>query len=182
MNPNETNLLYLAGPDVFYPDPLTIGARKKAICADHGFTGHFPLDNQLGPQTGDAAFARAIGSANEDLMDACDAVIANMTPFRGVSMDVGTAFEMGYMRAQGKIVLGYINAAIPDYATRVAARIYPFDRPDWDIEDFGLTDNLMLENAIFRSSRASAAIKPTDDPYDLDAFVACVKHLAHMRS
>ena len=30
--------------------------------------------------------------ANEDLMRSCDALIANLTPFRGVSMDAGTAF------------------------------------------------------------------------------------------
>ena len=38
---------YLAGPDVFFPNPVEIGAAKKAICAEHGLEGVFPLDANL---------------------------------------------------------------------------------------------------------------------------------------
>ena len=40
-------------------------------------------------------------------MHSCDALVANLTPFRGVSADAGTAFEVGFMRALGRPVLGY---------------------------------------------------------------------------
>jgi nucleoside 2-deoxyribosyltransferase len=36
------------------------------------------------------------------MMQQCDLAIAQLTPFRGVSMDVGTAVELGYMHARGK--------------------------------------------------------------------------------
>ncbi len=36
--------VYLAGPDVFLPDPHARGAALKRICARHGLTGVFPLD------------------------------------------------------------------------------------------------------------------------------------------
>ena len=45
-----------------------------------------------------------------ELMDTCQLGIANTTPFRGPSMDVGTAVEMGYLYAQGKPVYGYTDA------------------------------------------------------------------------
>ena len=39
--------IYLAGPEVFLPDSLDIGAKKVALCAAHGFEGVFPLDASL---------------------------------------------------------------------------------------------------------------------------------------
>ncbi|MBC7636099.1 MAG: nucleoside 2-deoxyribosyltransferase, partial [Acetobacteraceae bacterium] len=36
--------VYLAGPDVFLPDPVTRGAAFKQICASFGLRGVFPLD------------------------------------------------------------------------------------------------------------------------------------------
>ena len=50
-------------------------------------------------------------------MRTCDLLIANLTPFRGVSTDAGTAFEVGFMRALGRPVLGYTNT-IADYRER----------------------------------------------------------------
>ena len=39
--------VYLAGPDVFLPNAAEIGRRKREICAQYGFEGVFPLDNEL---------------------------------------------------------------------------------------------------------------------------------------
>ena len=39
--------IYLAGPDVFLPDAVEIGRRKAAICARHGLSGLYPLDNAI---------------------------------------------------------------------------------------------------------------------------------------
>jgi nucleoside 2-deoxyribosyltransferase len=39
--------IYLAGPDVFLPDAIAIGQRKREICQRHGVTGLYPLDNTV---------------------------------------------------------------------------------------------------------------------------------------
>ena len=39
--------IYLAGPEVFLPDALAIGRRKRDICERHGVTGLYPLDNAV---------------------------------------------------------------------------------------------------------------------------------------
>lgn len=146
--------IYLAGPDVFFPNAVEQGETKKRMCAEFGFEGVYPLDNavrsteHLPPQD----VARRISEGNEALMRSCDLLIANCTPFRGVSMDVGTAFEIGFMRALGKPVLGYTNTS-SDYAARVheaAARACAWDAEIHaaDIENFGLAENLMIAVAI----------------------------------
>ena len=135
---------YLAGPEVFLPDAFAIGQAKKAICADHGLEGVFPLDPIEGrspdPEDGLAIFEHCVAH-----LDRCDVVVANLTPFRGPSMDVGTAVEMGYALGAGKPVFGYTNVAA-DYADR-------FDpEPGWLIERFGFVDNLMCEGTVRRHS------------------------------
>ena len=47
--------IYLAGPDVFLPDAVDIGRRKADICARHGLTGLYPLDNVVDLSAGDAS-------------------------------------------------------------------------------------------------------------------------------
>ena len=51
-------------------------------------------------------------------MDEADAIIANLTPFRGPGADAGTVYELGYMAGRGKFCLGYSNDPAP-YADRV---------------------------------------------------------------
>ncbi|MGD9659525.1 MAG: nucleoside 2-deoxyribosyltransferase [Methylocystis sp.] len=147
--------VYLAGPEVFFPNARDHGEEKKRICATYGFEGVYPLDNEIA----DAAslhpevLARAISHGNERLMRDSDLVIANCTPFRSVSMDAGTAYEIGFMRALGKPVFGYSNVAA-HYAARVKATSGAA-REAWcpetrraDIEDFGLSENLMIAIAV----------------------------------
>lgn len=149
--------VYLAGPEVFLPDAESIGLEKQRLCNEHGFDGLFPLDASL-DLTGlsKSESARRIALANEALMRSADAVIANMTPFRGASMDPGTAYEVGFMRALGKPALGYTNAS-GDYAARARAlRLLPPLRFDCDhasveIENFGLAENLMIAIAVHES-------------------------------
>lgn len=178
--------VYLAGPDVFLAGALDLAALKKALCARYGFAGVFPLDKSLDlagltPRDRGLAIARA----NERLMDGCDLMVAHMTPFRGPGMDGGTAFEMGYMRAQGKPVLGYSNVPLA-FFERVAAAHGCRERAgdghgfeDGDglaIENFGLVDNLMLDGAIVASGfEIATAAVPADALYtDLTAFERCL--------
>ena len=68
--------IYLAGPDVFLPDAVEIGRQKAAICAAHGLTGLYPLDNAIDLTAPDAS--RQIFCGNEAMMDAADAIIASL--------------------------------------------------------------------------------------------------------
>lgn len=173
--------IYLAGPEVFLPDAMEVGRQKAAICASAGLEGVFPLDAQLdlaGLPT--AEQARRIGLGNEGLMRSCDAIIANLTPFRGVSMDSGTAFEVGFMRALGKPVFGYTNAGPADYASRARAwrklprLAFDCDRPDQEIEDFDGVENLMITVAIGETAGAVELSHATANMQELAAFRACV--------
>jgi nucleoside 2-deoxyribosyltransferase len=174
--------IYLAGPEVFLPDAVAHGARKVAACDASGFEGVFPLDAALDLRgLAKPEQARRISLANEALMRTCDLLIANMTPFRGASMDAGTAFEVGFMRALGRPVLGYTNA-VADYADRARAFRARGPAPeDCDadaiaIEDFDLAENLMIEIAVIESgSRVIRAQGPAGDAMtDLGGFSACL--------
>ena len=175
--------IYLAGPEVFLPDPIAAGRRKQALCETHGFVGAYPLDAQLDLAAFDKAeAARRISLANEALMRSCDLLIANCTPFRGVSMDVGTAFEVGYMRALGRPVLGYTNTPL-DLSERSAmgrTRIdLPFDSDaeGVEIENFGLAENLMIEIAITESggTLVRKAVAAGAEMTDLAGFEVCLE-------
>lgn len=100
--------VYLAGPEVFLPraEALQIAEEKKAICAHLGLFGVFPFDLAPAPVvegTG-RSLAEAIADKDESLVRSCDAVLANLSPFRGPSADVGTTYELGYARGLGKEV------------------------------------------------------------------------------
>src|SRR5881394_131423 len=103
--------IYLAGPEVFLPDAIAIGTTKREICARHGVRGLFPLDEAVDLAAPDASLR--IFKGNEAMMDAADAIIANLTPFRGPGADAGTVYELGYMAGRGKRCLGYSNDPSP---------------------------------------------------------------------
>ncbi|MBY0399335.1 nucleoside 2-deoxyribosyltransferase [Myxococcota bacterium] len=167
---------YLAGPDVFLPNAAEIGRAKQRICEAHGIEGAYPGDGDyrrmagLPPrEAGVAAFDVCI-----EMIDSCQLGFVNMTPFRGPSMDVGTAVEMGYMYAKGLPVFGY-SAARSSYAERI--------QPDGlFIEPFDLCEILMAPGAVKRStgelpvlaSSTSAALDLTA----MDAFAECVRRAA----
>ena len=138
--------VYLAGPDVFLPDPLARAAAQKRICAKHGLIGVSPLDPLADEPAAwaDLPAPHRIARRNEAHIRGARAVLANLTPFRGPSADCGTVYEVGFARALGLPVFGYTYAA-DDYAARV--RTAPGEACDADgmaIEDFGLADNLMV--------------------------------------
>ena len=185
--PDIRTHVYLAGPDVFLPNVDEISRAKKEICRRHGLVGQFPLDNELAlASLTPAEQARAISRANEAMMDRCGAIVANCTPFRGVSMDAGTAYEVGYMRALGRIVCGYTNVT-ESYEARVAA-FRRTGRPpaefDGDrrssVEAFDLADNLMIACAVTETGGVliRQACGESDVATSLAAFEACVAHLA----
>src|SRR6516225_3633448 len=144
--------VYLAGPDVFMPDAVEIGRRKVGLCARYGLTGLFPLDNEVDLDASNPSLQ--IFRGNEAMMDKADAVIANLTPFRGPGADAGTVYELGYMAGRGKLCLGYSNDPFP-YADRVREFTnvmyrdnHLVDAQGLTVEDFGLSDNLMMIHAL----------------------------------
>jgi nucleoside 2-deoxyribosyltransferase len=174
--------IYLAGPDVFLPDALEIGRRKVDICARHGLTGLYPLDNAVDSAANGASLT--IFKSNEAMMESADAIIANLTPFRGPSADAGTVYELGYMAGRDKLCLAYSNDPAT-YADRVARRHQLTTAPDGrlldaeglTVEEFGLSDNLMMIHALdlHGSPLVTPAQTPRDIWHDLTCFDACVR-------
>jgi nucleoside 2-deoxyribosyltransferase len=140
------------------------------------------------------------------MMEDADAVIAHLTPFRGPSADAGTVFELGYMAARGKICTGYTNRG-DSYADRVARVVAAgagdvgagevevgrllgvasgadglasLDREGHLIENFGLTDNLMIVHALdtFGCPILAPAAAPADIWRDLTLFEKCAEWIA----
>ncbi len=134
--------VYIAGPDVFDPDFERIFAIRIAYCKELGLTALAPFDNQL-------TSAEGIFKDNAGLLNSADAVIANISPFRGPHCDVGTAFEIGYAFSTGKPVWAFSKSR-SSLAVRVggleSARA---DAENMAIEPFGLAENLMIVEALF---------------------------------
>ena len=186
--PQRKPRIYLAGPEVFFPNAIAQGEIKKRLCAERGFDGVYPLDNAIGTAgLSLQEIARRISRGNEALMRSCDLLIANCTPFRGVSMDVGTAFEIGFMRALDRPALGYTNHPA-DYASRVRNGAQePYASWDAesaaaDIEDFGLAENLMIAVAIEDAGGTFVAHPAPADRMlsDLTGFIRCLEVAAEV--
>lgn len=101
-----SKVVYLAGPDVFEPDPTAVGEKKKAICESYGYTGLYPLDNEIPEQESKEELARLIFEGNVNYIQKSNMVIANLNNYRG-ACDSGTMWEIGYALSMGKIVIAY---------------------------------------------------------------------------
>jgi nucleoside 2-deoxyribosyltransferase len=144
---------YLAGPEVFLPDPAAAAEALRTVCARHGIVGVFPLDGAVKAAPGEppASHAARIRAANLDLIRGTDLVLANASPFRGPSADDGTAYEMGFATALGRPVFAYTetDASLLE-RTRAHFALSQDDSGVWRdpdgrmVEDFGLGANLML--------------------------------------
>lgn len=133
--------VYLAGPDVFYPDFEEIFAARVAYCASVGLDGVVPFDNKL---TG----AEEIYNYNIGLIDSTAGIIANISPFRGPHCDVGTAFEIGYAAKRAIPIWGF-SVSYLELADRIPGRSkHHRDDNGMAIENFGLDENLMIIEAL----------------------------------
>ncbi|MFG1410332.1 nucleoside 2-deoxyribosyltransferase [Xanthobacter sp. VTT E-85241] len=131
--------IYLAGPEVFRPDAIFEGHRLKKLCAAHGLTGIYPLDEPA--QDALSIFHGCIGA-----IDRCSMMVANISPFRGPHMDPGTAFEIGYAIAKGVPVIGWTSCPgeMQQRIEHVIAEGMLWDKAGHQVEEFGLTENLMI--------------------------------------
>ena len=163
--------VYLAGPEVFLPFSLSAGNFIKAQTllfnlyhlkkSPYHIQGIYPFDSGYVPKNLDFQDGLNIYKGDVAIMNRSRAVLANMVKFRGPGMDGGTAFEMGYMTAQKKIVVGYYDETPyfdkPQknraYTIKVEEEIGPlhkgplnltYDKNNLLVEPFEMPDNLMM--------------------------------------
>lgn len=151
--------IYIAGPDVFFENSFQIGETKKELCLKYGFEGIYPLDLLPADLFSDKYTtneqAKIIKNGCVKGIKDCDILIANMTPFRGVSMDVGTANEIGLAHMVDKDIYGYSlnsqsylekiknNGNIFSSEQHENGETY-FDNDKSVIENFNKIDNCMV--------------------------------------
>ena len=170
--------VYLAGPEVFLPDAPSMGRKMKALCRSCNVLGLYPMDNEPNPAATEA-LATAIFRGNIAMMREADAILANLTPFRSVSADPGTVFEVGFGYALGKPIYGYshvpgslldrVKASQADEPLRVGTDGRAYGADGLAVEQFGHVDNLMICEAIDRSGGAFLA-RTGDGWRDLSLF------------
>jgi nucleoside 2-deoxyribosyltransferase len=180
-----TKKVYLAGPEVFLINAREILDLKASIAREAGFIPLSPGDLQIPPAETKIAHGCNINAIDEQMMIEADAIIANLTPFRGIAADTGTSFELGFMCALGKAVFAYTNVADNHFARisgyydgAVAADEHGRFRGDdgLSVENFDMADNLMLHGGIHR--RGGTVIIGNASPEavytDLTAFRQCL--------
>lgn len=180
--------IYLAGPEVFLPDAIEVGGRKKALCARYGFAGLYPLDNDVAQDKSGTRPDLLIYRSCIAHMRAADLAIFNLTPYRGASADAGTIFELGFFAGLGRPAFAYTNETedLLDRVKRHNAATYDDEKDQWcdglghSIEDFGNADNLMIDMALAAQGRSVIrhAARPDERFHDLTGFEACLREAA----
>lgn len=148
--------VYLAGPEVFLPNAREILDAKIELTRAAGFVPVSPGDLGIPETVTRRQKGLAISAIDEKLMRSADMIIANLTPFRGLSADTGTCFELGFMCALERPAFAYTNDARDHYK-----RIYdhydgnitedggsPRGPDNMLVEDFGMVDNLMMHGGV----------------------------------
>lgn len=175
--------IYLAGPDVFLPDAIAIGDRKKALCEAYGFVGLFPFDSEAQNSSPGERIDHLIYRENMAMIRSADLGIFNLTPFRGISADPGTVFELGMMMGLGKPAFGYSNES-GDLLDRMRQKgLVEFRDEEWcdldgmKVEDFGNADNLMIDASLAVSGHpiVRRAVLQDQRYHDLGGFEECLR-------
>lgn len=92
--------VYLAGPDVFLPDPAAWFEFVAKKCSEFGLEALVPYDPK-------SISCMEIFRNNLRMIDECDYILACVKPFRGTEPDSGTCWELGYGYAKGKPLVLY---------------------------------------------------------------------------
>ncbi len=149
--------VYLAGPEVFLPNALEVLGKKVELTKAAGFIPVSPGDMVI-PQTETRREKGvAISAFHEKQMRGSDMIIANLTPFRGLSADTGTCFELGFMCALEKPAFAYTNDVRNHYQRHNDfydgnISLEDNERPrapdNMSIEDFDMIDNVMMPGGV----------------------------------
>lgn len=132
--------VYIAGPWVFRQDVKEHAEYLRRTCLSYGFEALLPVDFESNDHLD-------IKINNQELIRESDYVIADCTPFRGVSMDVGTAYEVGYTEALDKIVCLWSSDK-----RLYEDRIWGNYMDEFTIEPFKLKENIMIDNGYIAES------------------------------
>ena len=162
------------------PEPAVRAAALRAICVRYGLSGVSPLDPLPDEAAAMALDPASIARRNEEHIRRCDAVIANITPFRGPGADAGTVYEIGFARALGRPVFGWSYTGA-DHGARVRAVTGSGavrDADGLEIEDFGLAENLMVVCGIEASGGFVLTAEVVERWRDLSVFERCVARAA----
>lgn len=184
--------IYLAGPEVFLPNAREMLDRKAAMARAAGFEPLSPGDLKVEKRGTVRDYAYAISEVNERMMLSAGAMIANLTPWRGISADAGTVYELGFMCALDKIVYAYTNIAkncferTADYyggRWQPDASGTPRGPDGLAMENYELFDNLMLPGgAERRGGKVVVGNAPPEAIYtDTTAFAECLRLIAGQR-
>ncbi len=167
---------------MFLPNAVEIGHRKKELCESFGFQGLYPLDFNQFQRFHDEREDAYIYRSNVSMIHDADAGIVNLTPFRGVSGDVGTAFELGLLTGLNRPVFAYTNddQSLRERMERNGmasfdGQAYWRDSHGLVVEDFDNSDNLMLTEALVAQGGMLMRIDANGRIDELAGFVACLE-------
>ena len=149
--------IYLAGPDVFHSDGEARLSAKADIVRDAGYLPVHAGVMEYPECATRFASGCAISAVNELCLRGADILMANLTPFRGISADTGTVFELAFMAALNRPIFGYTEDS-RTHLQRVRDH-YQIDlTPDPQgilrgpdglmVEHHDMTDNLMIDGAV----------------------------------
>ena len=181
--------IYLAGPEVFLPNARAQLDRKAELARAIGFVPLSPGDLHVPPAKTLKDYGLAISAVNEQMMLEADGIIANLTPWRGISADAGTVYELGFMCALNKACYAYTNVArdhflrtVDFYGGRFASDNHGRVRgPDGlAMENYDMMDNLMLPGGIAQRGGSVVIGNAPADAIDTDteAFEECLSIMA----
>jgi nucleoside 2-deoxyribosyltransferase len=145
--------IYLAGPDVFFPDAKASFDYLIDLCSSFGLIGVPPSDGGISSGFKGTKFqtAKKIYDENIHLIKTSNGVVANLSAFRGIEPDSGTVFETAFATALNKPVIGYSNTSkLTEERVRDEFGFTVINGCSYDnntgcmIEEFGLKQNLML--------------------------------------
>lgn len=173
--------VYLAGPGVFARNAKARGDDLVALCARHGLEGLWPADDEIPradpgfPPHTKFSYASFIYRNNLLKIREAAAMIADISPFRGLHMDPGTAFEIGIAAVAGKPVFAFGLDESPRRPLRpLIERMWCEqtstgwrDHEGYLVEDFGLVENLMI----------GCSIRPDISPSAESAIRLCAEFL-----
>ena len=176
--------VFLSGPDLFMPDGPQLLAAKRELCAAAGLEG-VHADETVGEGEAPELRARMTYADVVARLRGCEALIANLTSWRGPHPDPGTVFEAGFAAGLGLPVFAYLNVGDPeaaDHRDRVATLCGAaldtegaWRDPDGGlIEDLGLPEGLML----WAEARAFHVIATPDPLGDVTGVELCLETLA----
>lgn len=174
--------VYLAGPERWMADAEDLAARQRRLCEAAGLEPLLWSDEAVRERDGSEAQAREIYASALTSLRKADAVVANLTPWRGPSAHPGVAFEAGFASALKKPVFAFINLASEEdaeYRERVERSLGAsisetglwFDGEGAEIEDFGLPETLML----WAEARQFYCIVTPDPLTDLTGLELCLE-------